>query len=86
MANSIIEQLELIEKEIAEIKSKRDKATGRYDAAMAALVSLGYETIEDATAAIAEREEKLNSRAEQLSKDFNAFLAQYDEVIADDQP
>lgn len=84
MAN-IIDQLEQIEKDIAGIKSKIDKATGRYEAAMAALASLGYDSIEAAETAIADKEDKLNKRKERLDAEFAAFLEEYQEVFEDEQ-
>jgi len=83
MAN-IIDQLEQIEKDIAGIKSKIDKATGRYEAAMAALAGLGYDSIESAETAIADKEDKLNKRKERLEAEFATFLEEYQEVFEDE--
>ncbi len=84
MAENIIEKMERIEREIKEIQTKKDKATGRYEAAVGALNALGYKTIEEAVADIAVKEEQIAVRQARLDTDYDAFYKKYEEVFADD--
>jgi len=84
MAENIIENLERISKEIKEVKTELDKATGRYEASMAALSTLGYKTIEEAEEAVKSRTEQITVRQDRLNADYEAFYKKYEEVFSDE--
>ena len=79
--NAQIKELEKLKSRVEAAKSKKERVKGRYDAAMERLNALGYDTLDDARAALDGMEENIKDMTAKLEGMIDDFKDKYDSVL-----
>lgn len=76
-----IKRLQTLKSKLVKAQEERSKAEGRLEVSMQQLEQIGYDTVEEAEAALEELEAKIEKRMDQLDNKVTKFLEEYDELI-----
>jgi len=77
----ISKELEAINTKIKAAQDQITKAEGRFEEAMEALKRAGFNSIEDAKAALQEKEASIEKRKVNLETAFSNFVTKYNEAF-----